>query len=116
MQFLTQADQAVSQIPHADGIYASLKARHPGEVCVLGLSNRIISSIRTSKAIPFRMAPLIFVSTVITHLFGGSAGREGAALQIGGSIGSSIGKVLKLDEKVQDLAFRKLIVSLCLYK
>lgn len=64
-----------------------------------GGTNRIISSIRTSKAIPFRMAPLIFVSTVITHLFGGSAGREGAALQIGGSIGSSIGKVLKLDEK-----------------
>ena len=44
-----------------------------------GGTNRIISSIRTSKAIPFRMAPLIFVSTVITHLFGGSAGREGAA-------------------------------------
>lgn len=32
------------------------------------------------------MAPLIFTGTVLTHLFGGSAGREGAALQLGGSI------------------------------
>ncbi|MCI5857380.1 MAG: chloride channel protein, partial [Agathobacter sp.] len=46
-----------------------------------------------------RMAPLIFVSTLITHLFGGSAGREGAALQMGGSIGNSIGKFFKFDEK-----------------
>lgn len=50
------------------------------------------------KDIPFKMAPLIFISTVITHLFGGSAGREGAALQMGGSLGSAIGKGLKLDE------------------
>ena len=53
------------------------------------------------------MAPLIFVSTVITHLFGGSSGREGAALQIGGSIGVSIGKILKLDES------DKHILTLC---
>ena len=45
------------------------------------------------------MAPLIFVSTLITHLFGGSAGREGAALQMGGSIGSSIGRIFRFDEK-----------------
>lgn len=51
------------------------------------------------KDIPFKMAPLIFVSTVITHLCGGSAGREGAALQMGGSIGSTIGRILHLDEK-----------------
>lgn len=64
-----------------------------------GGTNRVISSIRNSSTIPFRMAPLIFVSTVLTHLFGGSAGREGAALQIGGSISSSIGRILKLNEK-----------------
>ena len=51
------------------------------------------------KDIPFRMAPLIFISTVLTHLCGGSAGREGAALQMGGSIGSTIGRILHLDEK-----------------
>jgi H+/Cl- antiporter ClcA len=44
------------------------------------------------------MTPLIFVSTAITHLLGGSAGREGAALQIGGSIGSQLGRTFRLDE------------------
>lgn len=62
-------------------------------------TNRIIDSIRNTKTIPFRMAPLIFVSTVITHLLGGSSGREGAALQIGGSIGSTLGNIFRLDEK-----------------
>ncbi|MBE6071329.1 MAG: chloride channel protein [Clostridium butyricum] len=62
-------------------------------------TNLVIESIRTDGKVPFAMAPLIFISTVITHLFGGSAGREGAALQLGGSIGSQIGNILKLDEK-----------------
>lgn len=62
-------------------------------------TNMVISSIRSNGRIPFRMAPCIFISTVITHLFGGSAGREGAALQLGGSIGSTIGSVLHLNEK-----------------
>lgn len=43
--------------------------------------------------VPVLMAPLIFVATLITHLFGGSAGREGAALQMGGSLGNSIGRL-----------------------
>lgn len=64
-----------------------------------GGTNRVIASIRTSKPIPFRMAPLIFISTVLTHLFGGSSGREGAALQIGGSIGCTLGGIFHLDEK-----------------
>lgn len=62
-------------------------------------TNRVIESVRTDKKVPGLMAPLIFVSTVITHLFGGSAGREGAALQLGGSIGYRFGKLFKLDEK-----------------
>ncbi|MFZ4506338.1 MAG: chloride channel protein [Fimbriimonas sp.] len=39
-----------------------------------------------SVAIPFRMGPLILISTVLTHLFGGSAGREGTAVQMGGAL------------------------------
>ena len=61
-------------------------------------TNRVIESVRSDKDIPWYMAPLIFVSTVITHLFGGSAGREGAALQLGGSIGYNFGKLLRLSE------------------
>lgn len=43
----------------------------------------ILASIRDTRHLHFRMLPLIFLSTVLTHLTGGSAGREGAALQIG---------------------------------
>ena len=59
----------------------------------------ILLSVRGRKDIPILMAPLIFVSTLLTHLCGGSAGREGAALQLGGSIAQGIGKVIRLDEK-----------------
>ncbi len=62
-------------------------------------TNMVISAVRTSDQIPLRMTPLIFISTALTHLFGGSAGREGAALQIGGSLAHQIGIRFKLDEK-----------------
>ncbi|PYG90206.1 H+/Cl- antiporter ClcA [Ruminiclostridium sufflavum DSM 19573] len=62
-------------------------------------TNHIIDSMRTEDKVPAVIAPLIFVSTVITHLFGGSAGREGAALQLGGGIGSQIGRIFHLDDK-----------------
>lgn len=62
-------------------------------------TNLVIDSVRKDGEVPTSMAPLIFISTVITQLFGGSAGREGAALQLGGSIGSRIGKIIGLDEK-----------------
>lgn len=62
-------------------------------------TNRIISSVRSDGEVPLSMAPLIFIGTAITHLFGGSAGREGAALQLGGSIGFAMGKLFRLDKK-----------------
>ena len=46
-------------------------------------TNLVLSAIHSGDELPLRMAPLIFISTLITHLFGGSAGREGAALQLG---------------------------------
>lgn len=49
-------------------------------------TNMVIASIHSSTRVSHKMAPLIFISTVLTHLFGGSAGREGAALQLGGGI------------------------------
>lgn len=62
-------------------------------------TNLVISAIHSGDHLPFRMAPLIFLSTLITHLFGGSAGREGAALQMGGSLGNTIGRIFRFDEK-----------------
>lgn len=62
-------------------------------------TNLVLSTIHAETELPFRMAPLIFISTLITHLFGGSAGREGAALQLGGSIGNQLGRWFRFDEK-----------------
>ena len=62
-------------------------------------TNQIIASVRGAERPPLRLAPLIFVGSVLTHLTGGSAGREGAALQIGGSISAGIGRLLRLGEE-----------------
>lgn len=62
-------------------------------------TNLVLSAIHSGDELPLRMAPLIFISTLITHLFGGSAGREGAALQLGGSIGNGLGRLFRFDEK-----------------
>jgi len=62
-------------------------------------TNAIIDSIHFGNDVPLGLTPVIFFSTVITHMFGGSAGREGAALQIGGSLGCNIGRLFHLDEK-----------------
>ena len=67
-------------------------------------TNAVIESVHFGKKIPTLLVPLIFVSTVITHLCGGSAGREGAALQIGGGIGYRAGTLLHLGEKDLPLA------------
>ena len=66
-------------------------------------TNRVLEGISGGKYVPLRMAPLIMISTVLTHAFGGSAGREGAALQLGGSIGGTLGKWLKMDEYDQKI-------------
>ena len=62
-------------------------------------TNYVIDSIRKDGSVPFTMAPGILIATVLTHLCGGSAGREGAALQLGGSLGSTLGKLFRLDDK-----------------
>ena len=59
-------------------------------------TNSILTSVRTAERVPILLAPVILIATAITHFFGGSAGREGAALQIGGSIGSFFARLLKL--------------------
>lgn len=53
---------------------------------------------QSKKRIPFKMAPLVLFGTVATHLFGGSAGREGTAVQIGGAIADQFTKLLRLHD------------------
>ncbi|AFK05326.1 Cl- channel voltage-gated family protein [Emticicia oligotrophica DSM 17448] len=60
-------------------------------------NNLIIDEINeeSTKGVPLRMTPLIILTTVLTHLFGGSAGREGTAVQIGGSLAAFSNKIFK---------------------
>ncbi|MFB9051852.1 voltage-gated chloride channel family protein [Formosa undariae] len=51
------------------------------------------------KIIPFKMAPLVLFGTIVTHLFGGSAGREGTAVQIGGAVADQFTKIFKLSDR-----------------
>ncbi|MFD0752085.1 voltage-gated chloride channel family protein [Mucilaginibacter calamicampi] len=61
-------------------------------------NNLIMEEIHTpGGGVPKRMAPLVLVATVVTHLFGGSAGREGTAVQIGGSIAQFFSRQFKLN-------------------
>lgn len=68
-------------------------------------TNRILDSVRKNEPVPLRVGFIMFISTILTQLGGGSAGREGAALQIGGSIGSlfshKIGSRFDLPERSQ---------------
>ncbi|HUP12014.1 MAG TPA: chloride channel protein, partial [Niastella sp.] len=63
-------------------------------------NNLIMDEIHESGGgVPARMAPLVLATTIITHLFGGSAGREGTAVQIGGSMAALVGRWLKLNKQ-----------------
>ena len=58
-------------------------------------NNLLLEEIHNPKnVIPFRMAPLVLLGTNLTHLFGGSAGREGTALQMGASLADQLTKIL----------------------
>lgn len=60
-------------------------------------NNLIVDQIHEpAGGVPLRMAPFILVSTVLTHLVGGSAGREGTAVQLGGSLASGFARVFRL--------------------
>ena len=59
-------------------------------------TNRVLLAVKEEEGVAIRMAPLIYISSMLTHLTGGSSGREGAALQIGGSVANFIGRQFKL--------------------
>ncbi len=66
-------------------------------------TNAVLESVRSEKKVPYLLAPAVFLGTCLTHLLGGSAGREGAALQLGGSVASLLGGALRLDEKTRHI-------------
>ncbi|WMJ23430.1 chloride channel protein [Paludicola sp. MB14-C6] len=61
-------------------------------------NNLIIESVHKETHVPLRMALFSFVFTILTHLTGGSAGREGTAVQIGGTLANKLGELFKLNK------------------
>ncbi len=61
-------------------------------------TSQVLASIKEGHTIRLMLAPLILIATIITHAFGGSVGREGAALQFGGSIGNFLARKLRLSD------------------
>ncbi|OVE55988.1 chloride channel protein [Chryseobacterium mucoviscidosis] len=62
-------------------------------------NNLLLENIQEPKEIiPLKMAPFVYLGTMVTHFFGGSAGREGTALQMAGAISDQLTKILKLDK------------------
>lgn len=72
---------------------------------IQGGNNLIIDTIHTASEgappIPLRMAPMVLVGTVLTHLFGGSAGREGTAVQMGASLADAIARRVRADRSLR---------------
>jgi len=79
------------------GVVIYLLYRYLGKNAEAG-NNLIMDEIHApGGGVPLRMAPLVLVTTIITHLFGGSAGREGTAVQVGGSMAALLGKWCRLN-------------------
>jgi H+/Cl- antiporter ClcA len=73
--------------------YAYERWGHP----IKGGNNLVIDTVHDAgKQIPLRMAPMVLFGTVLTHLFGGSAGREGTAVQMGACFADAIAHRFRL--------------------
>lgn len=79
------------------GLIIGLAYYYFGKEVVKG-NNLVLEASRDENVtVPLLMTPFIFLSTIITHLFGGSAGREGTAVQMGASVSDSISRYFKID-------------------
>ncbi len=102
LTWVTQVRQShkwiIALLPLA-GLFVGWMYRRLGSTVEAG-NNLILEEIHDPKAtLPLRMTPLILLGTVITHLFGGSAGREGTAIQTGASLADQLTRPLKLGAK-----------------
>jgi H+/Cl- antiporter ClcA len=93
-------ERIVYFLPLAGLVIGLLYARF-GESIKAG-NNLVIDTIHDDgPEIPFRMTPMVLAGTVLTHLFGGSAGREGTAVQMGASLSDFLSHRLKLDRELR---------------
>ncbi|KAF2340752.1 voltage-gated chloride channel family protein [Flavobacterium tistrianum] len=95
-QFRIQHDWIIWLLPFG-GFLVGLSYYYWGESVTKG-NNLLLEEYESpKKVIPFKMAPLVLLGTLLTHLFGGSAGREGTAVQMGGAIADQFTKFFNLD-------------------
>jgi H+/Cl- antiporter ClcA len=95
-QFRIYHDWIVWLLPFG-GFLVGLSYYYWGESVAKG-NNLLLEEYESpTKVIPFKMAPLVLLGTLLTHLFGGSAGREGTAVQMGGAIADQFTKFFNLD-------------------
>ncbi|TDP01490.1 voltage-gated chloride channel family protein [Flavobacterium sp. 245] len=95
-QFRIQHDWIIWFLPFG-GLLVGLSYYYWGKSVAKGNNLLLEEYENPQKTIPFKMAPLVLLGTLLTHLFGGSAGREGTAVQMGGAIADQFTKIFKLD-------------------
>jgi len=95
-QFRIQHEWIIWFLPFG-GLLIGLSYYYWGESVAKGNNLLLEEYENPQKVIPFKMAPLVLLGTLLTHLFGGSAGREGTAVQMGGAIADQFTKIFKLD-------------------
>jgi H+/Cl- antiporter ClcA len=80
------------------GLLIGLLYHYYGKEVVKGTNLILEEYEHSKKTIPLKMMPLVLFTTLITHLFGGSAGREGTAVQMGSSIADQFSVIFKLSK------------------
>jgi len=95
-QFRIHHDWIIWLLPFG-GLLVGLSYYYWGESVAKGNNLLLEEYENPQKVIPLKMAPLVLLGTLLTHLFGGSAGREGTAVQMGGAIADQFTKIFKLD-------------------
>src|SRR5262249_31381256 len=94
-RFRTDHELIVYTLPLAGVVIGLIYERWGASI--KGGNNLVLDTIHEkAEQIPVRMAPVVLIGTVLTHLFGGSAGREGTAVQMGASMADEIAHRLKL--------------------
>ncbi len=80
------------------GLLIGLLYHYYGKDVVKGNNLLLEEYEKPTKVIPLKMAPFVLIGTIFTHLFGGSAGREGTAVQMGGAISDQFSRIFHLDD------------------
>ncbi len=102
--------KSVDMVTELRGEHTWLIFAMPAAGCVIALiyfvckrfgkldTNRVIRAVNGEDDVPLILAPVIFVSATLSHLVGASVGREGAALQLGGSVGAGVSRAVRLSD------------------